>query len=212
MSIVRIGKHAVQHCDIMKTDLTELMGGQQADFMYSDPPWGQGNLKYWQTMNHKMTGAEKNNPDYSDFLNHYFDLVAKYAKDRIVVEYGERWADDVIKLCTDRGFKHITTLKGIYSGENLPLDFHFFSKSGDMVIPPDMAEFCATHKGYTVVKGIGKRLIPDDAKLILDPCCGMGFSAQLAIDHGIAFRGNELNAKRLKKTIARLEKDKSQKP
>jgi hypothetical protein len=34
----------------------------------------------------------------------------------------------------------------------------------------------------------------------------MGYTAQAAIDNGLAFRGNELNAKRLEKTVARLSK------
>lgn len=207
--IKKIGKHAVQHSDIMNTDLKDLMGGMQADFMYSDPPWGQGNLRYWQTMNKKMTGAERNDPDYTDFLNHYFDLVAEFAKDRIVVEYGIQWADDVIKICESRGFKHQTTFKSIYASQNLPLDIHFFSKTGTMPIPDDTEAFCSVTKGYKLVSGLGSRLIPDNAELILDPCCGMGYSAQLAIDNGLAFRGNELNEARLQKTIARLEKDKA---
>jgi predicted methyltransferase len=39
---------------------------------------------------------------------------------------------------------------------------------------------------------------------ILDPCCGMGYTAQIAIDNGMYFYGNELNAKRLQKTINRF--------
>jgi len=36
--------------------------------------------------------------------------------------------------------------------------------------------------------------------------CGMGYTAQATVDRGISFRGNELNKKRLDKTIARLSK------
>jgi 16S rRNA G966 N2-methylase RsmD len=50
--ITDIGIHRVQHGDIMN-GLDELMEGDKADFIYSDPPWGQGNLTYWQTMNKK---------------------------------------------------------------------------------------------------------------------------------------------------------------
>ena len=35
--------------------------------------------------------------------------------------------------------------------------------------------------------------------------CGMGYTAQATVDRNMIFRGNELNKKRLDKTIKRLE-------
>jgi predicted methyltransferase len=43
--------------------------------------------------------------------------------------------------------------------------------------------------------------------IVLDPMCGMGYTAQAAIKYGLAFRGNELNSVRLQKTIDRLHRD-----
>ena len=47
--------------------------------------------------------------------------------------------------------------------------------------------------------------IPNDG-ICLDPMCGMGFTAQASINRGMSFYGNELNKKRLEKTILRLKK------
>lgn len=43
-------------------------------------------------------------------------------------------------------------------------------------------------------------------KSLLDPCCGMGYSAQLALLRDMTFFGNELNLTRLKKTIQKLQR------
>ena len=40
----------------------------------------------------------------------------------------------------------------------------------------------------------------------MDLCCGMGYTAQACIDNGLKFIGNELNEKRLGKTIGRLQR------
>ena len=40
--------------------------------------------------------------------------------------------------------------------------------------------------------------------IILDPMCGMGYTAEAAKSNRMRFRGNELNQHRLDKTIARL--------
>ena len=56
--IYNIKNHKVQNADIMQ-GIDNLMLNEKADFIYSDPPWGQGNLKYWQTMNVKMNNAKR---------------------------------------------------------------------------------------------------------------------------------------------------------
>ena len=39
-----------------------------------------------------------------------------------------------------------------------------------------------------------------EGQIVLDPCCGLGNSARIAVEHGMTFFGNELNAARLAKT------------
>ena len=41
---------------------------------------------------------------------------------------------------------------------------------------------------------------------VLDPCCGMGYTAKFALENNLIFRGNEINGKRLQCTIDKLEK------
>ena len=69
--ITEIGKHKVQCQDVMY-GIDDLMGSDKVDFLYSDPPWGQGNLKYWQTINNRHTGMQRNEIEYNGFLSKYF--------------------------------------------------------------------------------------------------------------------------------------------
>lgn len=46
MSIINVGKHKVRHGDV-NDDLSPLLGNDKIRLMYSDPPWGEGNIKYW---------------------------------------------------------------------------------------------------------------------------------------------------------------------
>ena len=50
------------------------------------------------------------------------------------------------------------------------------------------------------------QMLPTNADVVLDPMCGMGYTAQATAGMGLTFRGNELNATRLRKTIDRLQK------
>lgn len=207
--MVRIGRHTVEHGDVMD-GISDLMGGNKVDIMYSDPPWGQGNIRYWQTMNQKMNGAEKRDILYDDFLKQIFKIADAYVTDFLFVEYGCQWKNDIIDYGTTNNFVHngIVGLKYRAGSVFRPLDLHVFNRTEK---PLDSAYIknVSDTSGY---KTLQRAIIPfaDKTKSILDPCCGMGYTAQIAVDTGMTFYGNELNFKRLNKTIQRLKKDERQ--
>ena len=205
--ITEIGKHRVRHGNVMD-GIDDLMGGQKADFIYSDPPWGQGNLRYWQTMNNKMTGAEKRDVIYDDFISHYFQLIAKHAKDKCVIEYGCQWNNDVVEMATANGFTHHGSTVCYYrAGSQMrPCDLHFLSKGSPIILTEEFKRVCTEKQDLDLVEYIFNYLGVPNEGICLDPMCGMGFTAQAAINRGMRFYGNELNAKRLEKTKARLAK------
>ena len=205
--ITEIGPHKVQCQDVMH-GIDDLMGNDKVDFLYSDPPWGQGNLRYWQTINNRHTGMERNDVEYNTFLSKYFAIVEKYAKDVAVIEYGEKWRQDIIKTVKDYGFHHHGSCTSLYaSGSKLyPVDIHLISKSGNHQLTQEFIQGCYEFRGLKMVKHAFKSYLPQDARMVLDPMCGMGYTAQATIDHGLIFRGNELNSSRLDKTINRLRK------
>lgn len=196
--IEQIGKHRIQHGNLMD-GIDELMQGQQAQIFYSDPPWGQGNLTYWQTMNTKMNGVPPVDIELGAFLDEVFNQAVKYSKQWVLIEYGQKWADKVQEMGTSRGLKWHGKIELLYrSGSKLlPLDLHIFSKNGGE-LPADYADsLYHTHGFETLKRAIGP--LAKQGEIIVDPACGMGYTAMAADMFGMAFRGNEINEKRLGK-------------
>jgi len=203
--ITKIKDHAVKHGCVMQ-GIDDLMQGEKADIFYSDPPWGQGNLKYWQTMNNKMTGASKSDIELTEFIAQIFNIANEYSKEWIFIEYGVKWKDQIQSYGKKMGFNSIDIIELQYRSGNrlLPLHLHIFSKKNS-VLPVGYAEKVSGTHGFNSLK---QALLPlaKEGGLVLDPCCGMGYTARLALLSGMRFRGNELNAKRLQKTIDKLSK------
>ena len=205
--ITEIKNHRVQNGNIMN-GIDNLMLDKKADFIYSDPPWGQGNLRYWQTINLKMNNVAKQDIDYSKFLSNFFNIIYKYSLDKCVIEYGCKWNEDIIEMATKVGFKHNGSTVCYYKAGSVdrPCDLHFLSKKTNIELTEDFKNNCKEKQDLPLVEYIFNYLnIPNDG-ICLDPMCGMGFTAQASINRGMSFYGNELNKKRLQKTIARLEK------
>lgn len=203
--LIRIGPHALRHGDL-RGGIEDLMEDRLADFVYGDPPWGEANLRYWQTINQKMTGAEKLGVEYESFQHLYFKTISEVARDHCIIEYGERWREDIIQFSKDYGFQHMDVATSFYSSDNLPVDIHLISKSGKWRGGTPFEATCYNCKGYGLVSALFDMFLPDSAEIVLDPTCGMGYSARAAAERGVAFRGNELNRARLQKTIDKLER------
>lgn len=204
--IKQIGNHRVRCGDIFD-NLDELYGDKKIDVFYSDPPWG--NLDYWQTLNEKMTGAEKKKTDLLKFLQRFFDVAVKYTKDDapIFVEYGIKWNQQLVEIAMCHGLKQEAQIEMMYGSPARPMILNIFSKTGNLNLSNDYKQSVYHTKGY---KSLLAALEPftKEGITITDPCCGLGYSARYAIEHGMAFYGNELNQGRLDKTIEKLVKAK----
>ena len=204
--ITEIGKHKVKHGDLMG-GIVDLMGDDRAYIFNCDPPWGAGNLKYWQTINTRMTNAPKRDIDFNSFMDKVFELAVKYTTGFVIISYGVRWKEEVIHMGVRSGLKHLGMSRALYrsGSELLPLDVHVFSK-GNLELPHHYFKGIDNTSGYETVS----RLIMPIAKpnqIILDPACGLGLTARAAIESGMIFRGNEINERRLQKTIDLLKRD-----
>lgn len=202
--IQAIGPHRVRHGSIMDSvGIAELMGADKADIVYSDPPWGMGNLKFWATMNRKMTGATTPQaPTLEAFLEQVFAQAKRYCRGIFLVEYGVRWEQQII----DQGGKHGFLWQGratpVYASQNLPLHLHLFSTHA-MQVPAGYFKALDGTKGFKTVMQRSMTIPLGLAKCSV-ASCGLGYSAKMALAHKMSFRGNELNAKRLAKTVERL--------
>lgn len=208
-TVTQYGRHRVRHGDV-NDGLADLMRGDRAQIMYSDPPWGEGNIKYWSTLNKKMNGVYNIPASLDTFLNSVFGAAAQFVDGFMVVEYGVRWRDMIQERGRAAGFVPHGIVDIIYDSRDLPLDAHLFARPG-LEFPPGYGDTFRLTKGYRCTRNavqplaeLVKRTNPDP--IILDPCCGMGYTAQTAVDFGLSFRGNEINEARLAKTIRRISK------
>lgn len=212
MTITQIGVHRVRHGDVNDLPgMLQLMGRERAAIMYCDPPWGDGAIKMWSTLNRKNTGAVVPPVPLAKFLTSVFSLAQHYVTDYLLVEYGVRWREIITSNGAQFGFtpRGVVGIRYKGSGKVLPLDLHVFTKGAAMV-PQGYADSVAGTMGYQTIQAAIKPLAgllraAGGTPIIFDPCCGMGYTAQAAVDYGLAFRGNEFNAMRLAKTIKRLQ-------
>lgn len=202
MSVKQIGHHRVQHGDLLN-GIDRLMGDVKADVFYADPPWGAGHLKFFQDMNYKMTGTPKKVTDQNEFTTAFFKTAMDYAKNWVVVEYGLRWAGEIVETGKSFGLHHRETVL-VYYRKNKPMNVHIFSKNLDP-LPAGYIEALTEQEGINSIRTtLGYLAKPGD--VIMDPVCGLGLTAKVCIEQDLIFYGNELNAKRLDKTIERLER------
>lgn len=204
--ITILGRHRVRRGNVMD-GLAELMGSDRAAIMYSDPPWGSGNIKYWTTINRKQTGEDVAPANLEAFLATIFGIAQTYVTDYVLIEYGVRWAGTIERHAKAVGLRSCGRVSTLYRAgkQMLPLDLHMLSKGRDY--PQGFADGVQGSYGYATVKGAIGSLVPlvTPGAVLLDPCCGLGYCAKAAVDFDLAFRGNELNAARLARTIARLQ-------
>lgn len=206
--VEQIGPHRVRCGDV--TDglvIDQLMQGERADIMYTDPPWGDGNVRYWATKNRKDTGQRIVPVSNSSLLDAVFGIAERVVDRYLIVEYGIRWEGEIRARGVAAGFPNHTLVPVQYrSGSKLlPMHLHAFTRPG-VPLPAGYAADVTSSHGYDCVRRAFLSLGLPRGGVALDPCCGMGYTARAALEAGLRFRGNELNKVRLGKTIARLKR------
>jgi DNA modification methylase len=199
--IHQYGDHLITNADICSKVVDEMARKNTVNVMYTDPPWGDGNLKYWTTINEKMTGDKFTPLTYDQLIGRLDELIKKYVKGYVFIETGLRW--------TDKFMDHFSYLHNM---EVIELEY---LSSGKVIKNPCIfggtaPQFKFGHQLEYLRDAASVReilsLVTKAGDVVMDPCCGMGYTAQGCVDLGLKFRGNEFNTKRLGKTIARLEK------
>ena len=206
----RIGPHVIA-CGGVEDPQVEAMldpdatAGRKVRVLYSDPPWGDGNLSYWVTMNKKMTGNQFVPLKYDVMLNRFRDIIERYVDGWVFIETGVRWEAKVVDLLGQWGMSNVKSRTMMYRGgaKLLPCILVSATTSGDY--RPSAYDPMGDMGATVPLKAVAD-LALRPGSLILDPCCGMGYTAQAAIDLRHEFRGNEFNAKRLLKTEERLQR------
>ena len=87
-------QHRITMHDVMTNDLDDLFQGAKADVLYSDPPWGEGNLKFWRTHN-----GQKGHPtDWTAFIHRIKFLCDRHVSGSLFIETGMRFEKDIIAV------------------------------------------------------------------------------------------------------------------
>ncbi len=201
----KIGIHTVSNNDINKVDFTKLLEGKKAHILYTDPPWGDGNMKYWCTINKRMTGANHEPLSYSSLILLIKEIIRNNVDGYVFIETGKKWLDSTLKELDDVIFNKQVFMLTYKAGSSiLENPVIVGSTRPENLLPTGLNDLEGALDENSLKIAIP--LLAKENAILLDPCCGMGNSARSAIDNNMVFVGNEFNAKRLDKTVASLLK------
>jgi hypothetical protein len=168
----------------MLDDLDDLFQGEKAGCLYSDPPWGLGNLKYWRTIN----GQKGVNVEWIAFLERIKFLYERHVEGPLFLETGVRFQADLEGVFG----KAAAVYTVIYGNTKLP---NLVMCWGDVPrTSPEGTHGLATP--YTVLSTLSKT--PNS---IFDCCVGLGIVAKTCKKLRATCYANELNPKRMAVTM-----------
>lgn len=200
-SVTLVGPHRLR-CGSVTDGLEELLDGARPSVFYSDPPWGDGLMKTFQTMARK-TGQS---PEAVTFVQ-LLEAVARVAGSTtgpIFIEMGRKWSPQAVGILQEvGGLHHVHQFAVTYMG-GMPMDLHVFTSTWQPIFPVEYAESIQVEGPTMVQRVVAPFAIPGG--ILLDPCCGFGNSAKAALKFGMRFYGNELGATRLARTEKMLRK------
>jgi hypothetical protein len=174
----------------MLDNLDDLFKGEKADCLYSDPPWGLGNLKYWRTMN----SQKGHDVDWLRFLERIKFLYERHVNGPLFIETGLRFEDDLIKIFGEFLARYeIVYGSGSKKLPNVLLCWGAIPRKS----PAGMTGFDVP---ITVLSSL-----PSIPKSVFDCCVGLGITAKVCKKIGAVCYANELNKKRAEKTIKILD-------
>lgn len=156
-------------------------------------------------MNAKMNGAERKEVDLDKFVDRVIDVSVEYTSDKalIFLEYGQKWYGWLKGKACAKGLHELASIEMLYGSPKKPLMLGVFDKDGSHEVTDEYRSAVFHTSGYSSLCA-AMEPFAKSGQTILDPCCGLGYTARFAVEHGLTFFGNELNLKRLEKTIERL--------
>lgn len=192
------GPHRFAQGSLLGKQVDTMLAGESVHVLYSDPPWGDGYLKMFATHTEKATGVRPAQCTYTQLLDRLVELIETYVSGHVFVETSaacRAQTEDALRAVVP----NVRTVATTY-GANLTAVLIWGSRAP---LPP--AKFDVKgKKGIPFVKEC-LRSVAIPGAIVLDPCCGSGYTAAAAASLGMVFRGNELNPARLEKAMARFK-------
>lgn len=194
--------HRLLCSDVRDVDFAAFLDGQQADVLYTDPPWGSGTGKMWATMARTMTGVAVEGLSHDELLDVLGRIISDHVSGWVFVETGMRFAESM----RERMALHTMGTPRIYveeyrSGDGMrPCALVAAHKTDpSAVLPVDPTGLSGYQAVALVIASVARY-----GGLLLDPFTGKGYSLRAAMQYGMRFRGVEFNGARLAKAAQRL--------
>lgn len=195
----KIGRHYFMCGDLMSTNLDKLMEGGQVDVYFTDPPWNQGNATTFR----RKAGFVEDTVDFSAFMNKKADIIDKYARDVVYVEFGLQHMDDFRFMLESRGFNTTNFWDVVYYNKN-PCVLWRGSRLSSKPIDLDVTGMDDTEFPYAVFEYESKN---NKNKTSADMCLGwMGLTARASEKYNFTCYAMELNPRRLSLVVDWFDK------
>ena len=192
-----IGKHKVSCNSIELVDFNSFLDGKKARVLYTDPPWGDGLMKMFATMNKKMTG-KTGNITFSRMLDSLISIIKNNVDGYVFIEMGRNFGEETLSIIEP--YLYNVKLHIVVYGKGTSVLISGTTRS-DLELDIDLNGLSGLEIINKSLRGLVK---PND--IVLDPMCGLGLTAKIVKKLGCSFYGNEMNEARLLKTIKVLEK------
>lgn len=160
------------------------------DMIYCDPPWSKGNANSFVT----KASLKRYVDDYAALLDSLFEAVSVIGPSVCYMEIGNQHAQDMVRRMGDL-FKHVQAWTVTYYKKH-PC---WLVRGGRKEIKRDFSSMDEADTPAATIK-------IEKPKVVADLCTGRGLTLLAAIGCGAAFRGMELNARRLAVAIERAAK------
>jgi DNA modification methylase len=168
-------------------DIMEWSKFPEYDIIWTDPPWGNPMVKWFQTLMFKKT---KKRVDYTinDILGKLGEL--SNPSKPLIVEYDQRQKliDEAISILTKYGHKHIKTIQAKQS-TSAEFSIIVFNKDINIADPKITTGFTLLTESIREYRGTG-------GCIVFDPFAGMGNTAKAVINAGATYIGSEINYER----------------
>jgi hypothetical protein len=153
------------------------------DLIWTDCPWENKMVKFFQTQLKKDTGEDVNHT-LEEIINHFAKTALKTIP--IVMEYSIKGHELIVEIMESNGHKLISKNEGMQS-MNRPFILLVFNKD----IKIDTSE-----KGRNIIINSLKNT---NFNVVFDCFAGIGFTASAVREAGKIYIGSELNKKRYEK-------------
>jgi hypothetical protein len=196
-------KHRLTVGSLDGEPIRKMLAGQSVQVVYSDPPWDDAHMLSFANMATKRTGIPHEAISWMEMMRSFVKLLENHLEGWLFLEMGHNGIRKATDLITPV-VVDLQVFPTTYGGRKNPntgylMVGHTQKSAAHWELDDEWA-----HGGVRQVAGVvGSVAVP--GAVLLDPCCGNGYSAKAALRAGMVFFGNELSEDRAGVTRKILE-------